>query len=176
MFGVQSRIAAFPEDVGVRNQLGQVSVTLPGFGQQGQVGAVFQCHLGAADRLDPRAAGHLGKVHGAAKVVVVGNGQGPVPQIPGAHHQFLYRGCPLLEGIVGVTVQFRVGNIHVLFAHFTTTHHSSLHLKYLQPVFQCLSVVFKCLRISRRSFVAITVLAIAVLAHSQGSGFPLRRE
>ena len=126
MLGVQSRIAALPKDIGVRNQLGEVSVTLPGFGQQSQVGTAFQGHLGADDRLNTHAAGHLGKVHCAAKVVVVGNGQGTVTQLLGAHHQFLYRGSPLLEGIVGVTVQFRVGNIHGLIAHFTTTHHSSL--------------------------------------------------
>ena len=105
---VQFGIPAVAGDVGVREKVAQVAVALLRFGQQGQVGAVFKGDLGAGDGLHAHGLGDLGEVHSPAKIVVVGQGQGPVAQFLGAHQELLHRGGSFLERVVAVAMKFSV--------------------------------------------------------------------
>jgi hypothetical protein len=73
--------------------------------------AVLKGNLCAGNRLDVQAPGHLGKVQGAAQVVMVGEGQGGIAQFSGPYQKLLYRGSSFLKGIITMAMQFGVGHI-----------------------------------------------------------------
>ena len=107
-FGVEPGVEAVAADAGVGDEVAQVGVALPRLGQEGEVGAVLEGDLGPGYGLDAQAGGGAGELHGAAQVVVVGEGQGAVAEIASAGQQPADGGGPLLEGVVAVAVELDV--------------------------------------------------------------------
>ncbi len=62
-------------------------------------------HLGAEDRLDAPLGAGLGEADGAVKAVVVGEGQGRLPEFGRPGHQLLDAAAPVQEREVRVDVQ-----------------------------------------------------------------------
>ena len=73
--------------MGLGYEPAQVAVPQPGFGQEGEVKAAGQGDLAADDRLDSGVVAGLGKLHGPAEIVVVGDGQGLIAKAGGLPHQ-----------------------------------------------------------------------------------------
>jgi hypothetical protein len=113
MTGVQAGVLAVV-NVGVGNEVAQVVVSLAGGGQQSQMGAILEGNLYTGNGLDIQAPGHLSKMHGAAQVVMIGEGQGRIAQLSGPYQELLYRRSPFLKGIIRMTVQFDVAHTQEL--------------------------------------------------------------
>ena len=110
--GVQLRTSSVGADVGVGDEPAQVAVSLLSGREKGQVGAAHEGELRPGDGVHSQAPGHLGELHGPAQVVVVGEGQGRVAQLPGSRQELANGGGPLPEGVVAVAVQLDVGHIY----------------------------------------------------------------
>ena len=72
--------------MGLGDQPAQVAVPRPRFSQQGEMPAAGQGDLAADNRLDSGVAAGLGKLHGPAEIVVVGDCQGLVAKVGGLPH------------------------------------------------------------------------------------------
>src|ERR671914_3112572 len=113
VLGVEAGVLTAVE-VGVGNEVAQVVVSLASGSQQGQMGAISEGDFSPSNGLEVQAPGCLGEVHGAAQVIMVGEGQGRIAQFSGPHQELLHRGSSLLKGIVAVTVQFGVAHTPAL--------------------------------------------------------------
>ena len=97
MLGVQPGVLAVAIHIGGGNQVAEVAVPLPGFGQQGEVRIVGKGHLSADDGLDAQILGRFGEVHRSAQVVVIGKAQSRVVQFFSPVRQLIDVGGPLLN-------------------------------------------------------------------------------
>lgn len=66
-------------------------------------------NLGAGNRPKAPGAGALGKLHSAVEAIVVGEGEGVIPQLERAQDELVDVGGTFEKGEVGVGVEFGVG-------------------------------------------------------------------
>ena len=96
------------EDVGEREQAAQIGVTLDRLRQGRQMMAALERELDPEDPVEAQGPADLREPHGAAQVVMVGQGEAHVSQLPGPGDQLIDRGRPVLEGEVAVAVKLSV--------------------------------------------------------------------